>query len=790
MAQGADDPARSEELRKVVSQLIDPDYTCLERTIHTAMRPGFESVPVNQLGGNAAGGTIAQINTNAQLIRLNQLRGIPDGGTSQPFIVLSRDGRILVSRARNDTVWVWDLERPDAEPLLLRGVSGRFSAVAISPNGRYLVTTDEVTTSGASTVRLSRLDQPDLTPAVFRVPAGSETLVTFSPDSSRLLLVDSGGRALVWRVDKFPTDGVNLMGNPGIADSAAFSPDGSRLLILGRDRKPRLWSIDRPTVEPIVLDAKGEWVRDVAFSPDGSRIAAVDFGSSVRVRVWQADQPTGAPVVLEWPTDRFSVKQGPVHHLAISFDGSRLLGLISRNSRVDGAVVHLPPLDYEPGPRTSLPRRWDSAAVAARPAGRSSDQPPRSHRFDPCRGLQSRRLASRQRGRQRRDATLASRSSRRSSRSPSRPRWADRCTELQRRRVAIDQPGKGRDDTTLEARPARGQTRDRNRAGGVITYATLSPDGLHLAVDGGPGESPLWRLDQSQPKRVDLARRPDGRVGPFAFSPDGTQLAAAGEDGTPRLWEVKKPTAEPTTFKGNARPIRVIAFSPDGMRLAICCSDGNTRLWRVDRPTVEPVIFKSLPGSPRVLVFTPDGKRVLTAFGGIATARLWWIDQPQLKPVSLTGIDSRIAIAAFSPDSKTLIAVDESGKFVMWRVDDPQKSPLIIPIGKLVEALAFSPDGNSIFTATSSWGHLARLDGTSLIPKASRILPYFYPSSLLTPSPTAFRFLDPSGNQLQVAVQPTSRRSSPRWSALTQGRTLRSRAIPRRCWPTGRRSSA
>jgi hypothetical protein len=71
----------------------------------------------------------------------------------------------------------------------------------------------------------------------------------------------------------------------------------------------------------------------------------------------------------------------------------------------------------------------------------------------------------------------------------------------------------------------------------------------------------------------------------------------------------------------------------------------------------------------------------------------------------------------------------------------------------------FSPgdDPMTLFVATSTWAHLARIDGSNLVPHTSRLLPgdYAYESS------SAFRFLDQSGEHVQVLIRPNLNTTSP-----------------------------
>jgi hypothetical protein len=69
---------------------------------------------------------------------------------------------------------------------------------------------------------------------------------------------------------------------------------------------------------------------------------------------------------------------------------------------------------------------------------------------------------------------------------------------------------------------------------------------------------------------------------------------------------------------------------------------------------------------------------------------------------------------------------------------------------EVIRALSYSPDGSSVFVATGSWGHLVRLREKDPIRVASRLLPTDYPRA----ARGGFRFLDPQGDQLQIALIP------------------------------------
>jgi len=145
------------------------------------------------------------------------------------------------------------------------------------------------------------------------------------------------------------------------------------------------------------------------------------------------------------------------------------------------------------------------------------------------------------------------------------------------------------------------------------------------------------------------------------------------------------------------------------------------------------------------------GGNGLVADNGIGV-RLWAVEQYTAPTVSLSGTDYAIRSLAFSPDSKTLVALgrwDSAAR--IWRADQ-STSPVVARIAIAGNvAMAFSPSGTSILATGRSWAHSIRVDGTSLTPVASRPFPNPFPPR----SNKFLRFLDSSGDRLQVAVTPT-----------------------------------
>ncbi|WP_158303001.1 WD40 repeat domain-containing protein [Kosmotoga olearia] len=185
----------------------------------------------------------------------------------------------------------------------LQGHSGPVSSVAISPDGKYIVSG-----SWDNTIKLWNINGECL--RTFEGHTDWVRTVAISPDGKYIVSGSENGKIRIWNLKGNCLR--ILSGHSGSVLSLAVSPDGKYIVSGSWDNAIKLWNTNGECLR--TFEGHIDWVRSVAISPDGKYI--VSGSEDGKIRLW--DLKGNCFGIL-------SDHSGPVMSVAISPNGKYIV---------------------------------------------------------------------------------------------------------------------------------------------------------------------------------------------------------------------------------------------------------------------------------------------------------------------------------------------------------------------------------------------------------------------------------------------------------------------------------
>jgi WD40 repeat protein len=140
------------------------------------------------------------------------------------------------------------------------------------------------------------------------------------------------------------------------------------------------------------------------------------------------------------------------------------------------------------------------------------------------------------------------------------------------------------------------------------------------------------------------------------------------------------------------------AFSPEGRTLAVGVNGPEIRFWDADT-CIEQEPLSLGTQTARYVVFSPDGAILAVAISKSRKVTLY--DWRRARPLAvLDGLGGEVNILAFSPDGSRLIAADSSSHVCIWDLASRKARARWRAHAAGISAVAHSPNGELIATAS------------------------------------------------------------------------------------------
>ncbi len=224
------------------------------------------------------------------------------------------------------------------------------------------------------------------------------------------------------------------------------------------------------------------------------------------------------------------------------------------------------------------------------------------------------------------------------------------------------------------------------------TRMVFTPDSQMLAFNVNYNTVKLWNLKDQQLQNVEI-------VGErfLILSPDGRTIASISEDKTVKLWNLEgQLLKEFDGLSSEIDDINEIIFSPDGQKIAaISTRDNIVQVWDFNGQVLN-VIRNTYINQ---IAFSPDSQIMISSEDvEYRTVKLWTLKGELLYTLQDANLNNIVKNIAFSNNGQIIAfhSNEISNAIRLLRT----KSQLLSTF-KLVRDIAFSPDSQTIATATS-----------------------------------------------------------------------------------------
>lgn len=537
------------------------------------------------------------ITTGEELRRFGGIRtGIGHHGVVNS-IVVSRDGKFLLSGSNDGTLLLWDLETGESVRQYgsynpLDGNGNAVFSVDISADGRNAV-------SGRldGTVQIWSIETGELLHQMDGHGKLAVLTVAYSPDGTTVVSGSRDNRLVLWSVRtgrklvEFTANSLNV-GHVLPVRSVAYSPDNATIISAAEDGSIIVWDIESGD-ELRYLGGIDRSIQElsVAVTHDGRHVLA--GSSNGRLTIWD--------ITNEAVENYYEGHLDYVNSVDLSPDGEHVVTASSDGAIIIWDVITSEILHTLEGHTQAVNRAIYSPDGASIASG----------------GDEGHILIW--------DATSDDEISVSKDIEIGSP-----VSDMKYTRDGLNLVVATYEGQLLLINVAEGQIIQEydGHARRILSIA-ISPDGRTMATGAADGSVFVWDIETGERLQQYVDHPDEGesvsRILSLDYNPNGHTLLFGSLDGELSLWQLE--TNEIVVLEQSERGIWSVDFSPDGRFAVSGSADGTLTLWDVAQ-TSALRRFREHRSTIMDVTFNAEGNRVLTASRD-TTALLW--DMPTLQ---------------------------------------------------------------------------------------------------------------------------------------------------------------
>jgi WD40 repeat protein len=267
------------ELGRIANGITSVAFSSDGKTV--SFRSGKDTLKLWNLDVKEVVDTVKGIESHSNIV----------GTFAETTVLISPDGDMIAAVVDADTIKFWDV-RSRKESGALKGISGHNRLLAFSPDHRFLLTTNELTTNSYDSVKLWNVSKQE---EIVTLKWSDVSSAVFSPKSNFLACIFGAGKGfVVWDLhtqSEVYALGKDLSYRTGPRfGPIAFSPDEKSVAIVSgkADNQPsvvNLWSMTERN-QFAILKGHRDSITSISFSPDGKTIATGSNDGTVKL--WSA----------------------------------------------------------------------------------------------------------------------------------------------------------------------------------------------------------------------------------------------------------------------------------------------------------------------------------------------------------------------------------------------------------------------------------------------------------------------------------------------------------------------